>query len=493
MPKRFDPVGFAVGLYCEDLPQFAATAATEIATLPPPQPGPQEVFLNTEADIAIYGGAAGGGKTAALLLDFAAADRIANPLYGGVIFRRTSPMIRNEGGLWDESVKFYRDIGGEPVEGRLEWRMPSGATVRFAHLQHEKNAADWQGAQLARIGWDELSHFSSQQFFYLLSRARTTIGMTPQIRATTNPDADSWVAEFIDWWIGEDGFAIPERSGKIRWFVRNNGKIIWADTAEELQAADPEALPKSVTFIKASLDDNPILTKGDPSYRANLMAQHPTDLARLLEGNWKVRDEAGKVFERGWLPIVDQPELDAAAIANPTKITELRFWDLAATEKDIKGPDPCATAGVRIRRIGDVYYIMDVVEVFQSPGQTDQTLINTANRDGNWCKVRWEVEGGSSGKRDNIHILNLLRGYDAMGMAPDASKLARAKPLATAASHGNVRLLRGEWNAAFVNYATGFPDAKKGRDVIDAAAGAFGELSASKGVYREVRAAWGTR
>ena len=79
--------------------------------LPPPQAGPQTAFLESDGDIVLYGGAAGSGKTLGLLLDFAQDRLIQNPEYGGVIFRRTYPQIRNEGGLWDESSKLYPTIG----------------------------------------------------------------------------------------------------------------------------------------------------------------------------------------------------------------------------------------------------------------------------------------------------------------------------------------------------------------------------------------------
>src|SRR5262249_1558747 len=157
--------------------------------------GPQTAFLRTSADIAIYGGAAGGGKTWALLLE--PLRHINNPEFGGVTFRRTSPQIRNQGGLWDESAKLYPLLKADPRQTYLEWGFPSGAKLRFAHLQYETDVADWQGAQIPFIGWDQLEHFTEQQFFYMFSRNRSTCGVRPYQRATVNPDADSWVAKLI--------------------------------------------------------------------------------------------------------------------------------------------------------------------------------------------------------------------------------------------------------------------------------------------------------
>ncbi len=128
--------------------QGAAPPAAE------PQPGPQETFLDADAQIAIYGGAAGGGKTWALLHE--AGRHVDKPGFSAVVFRRTTVQIRNPGGLWDESAKHYPAKGGKPFSATLEWRCPSGARVKFAYLEHDKTVLEWQGAQLPLICFDEL-------------------------------------------------------------------------------------------------------------------------------------------------------------------------------------------------------------------------------------------------------------------------------------------------------------------------------------------------
>lgn len=264
-----------------------------------PQPGPQEAFLASPADIAIYGGAAGGGKSWALLAE--AARHIDVRGYAAVLFRRTTVQVRNAGGLWDESSKLYPLLGGEPRENVLDWRFPRGSSVRFAHLEHDKTVEAWQGSQIPMIGFDELTHFTARQFWYLVSRNRSTCGVRPYIRATCNPDADSWVAEFISWWIDPDtGLPIPERAGVLRWMIRIGEEIVWANSPEELahhRMPTGEAIPpKSVTFIPAKLTDNQVLMRADPGYMANLLAQPTVERERLLGGNWKVRNTAALVF-----------------------------------------------------------------------------------------------------------------------------------------------------------------------------------------------------
>ena len=156
-----------------------------------PQAGPQEAFLASSADIVIYGGAAGGGKSWGLLLE-PLRHVTNNAGFAAVFFRRNTTQIRNPGGLWDESRTLYPLCGGRPAKAVLEWRWPFGGLVKMAHLEHENTVYDWQGAQIPLICFDELTHFSKGQFFYMLSRNRSTCGVRPYIRATTNPDADSW-------------------------------------------------------------------------------------------------------------------------------------------------------------------------------------------------------------------------------------------------------------------------------------------------------------
>src|SRR4030043_1050953 len=136
-----------------------------------PQEGFQYKFLSSSADIAIGGGAAGSGKTFALLME--SIRHIKNPVYNGVIFRKTYPQIKLPGGLWDTSFELYSIPDGNPNESTFEWKFPSGAKMKFSHLEYEKNVLDWQGAQVPFIGFDELPHFSDYSFFYLLSRNRS--------------------------------------------------------------------------------------------------------------------------------------------------------------------------------------------------------------------------------------------------------------------------------------------------------------------------------
>lgn len=234
-----------------------------------PQAGPQTAFLTSKADIVVYGGAAGGGKSWGILFE-CLRHVTTNPRFGAVVFRRQSTQIKNEGGLWDEAGQMYPAVGGEQRIGDLEYRWADGGKISFRHLQHEATKFSWQGAQIPLICFDELTHFTESQFFYMMSRNRSMCGIRPYIRATTNPDAGSWVKRFIGPWVDRKDPLYPQPSGKILFMVRVKGKIRYYLTREACLAENPSARPKTVTFIKASVHDNQKLLEKDPDYLANL-------------------------------------------------------------------------------------------------------------------------------------------------------------------------------------------------------------------------------
>lgn len=444
-----------------------ATRASDITELRP-QRGPQELFLASRVDICIYGGAAGGGKTWSLLME--PLYHVGNPGFGAVIFRRTFPQIEREGGMWDESFEIYPHARGRSSKSEMAWYFPSGAKVSFAHMQYPQNADDWRGAQIPLVEFDQLEEFTERQFFYMLSRNRSTCGVRPYIRATVNPDPDSWVARFIEWWIDQDtGLPIESRAGRVRWFARNAQEWLWADSKADLLEAHPELepdQPKSVTFIPSKLDDNPILMQRDPGYRANLLAQDYVDQQRLLHGNWKVRVSAGKLFNRAWFEVVD---------AAPAGGDFCRGADFAATVKKLEGDDPDYTAFVLSKMVRGCLYILDAQQFRAGPAEVNSMLYNVvtqdaalSEREGGTYRVRWEREPGASGKRDNLTLVRMLSGYDARGLRPQGDKVTRLKPLAAQTLAGNVKVVRGEWNEVFLKHMHALPDASHD-DLGDAA------------------------
>ena len=406
--------------------------------------------------------------------------------FGAVIFRRTTPQITNKGGLWDESQKLYPLIGAVPKESTREWTYPSGAGVKFSHLEYDKDALGFQGAQIPFIGFDEVTHFTEFQFWYLFSRNRSVCGVKPYMRATCNPDPDSFVAKLIAWWIDQStGFAIPERSGVLRWFVRENDEVIWADTRQELIDSDPHKgdpllgrRPTSLTFIASTVYDNKILLAKDPSYLAKLMALPNVEQQRLLGGNWKIKPAAGTMFRKEWFEIVD---------AAPAGLTRVRYWDRAGTAPPAPGQalptgakDPDWTVGEE-QGVSpkNVFYIMDVVRFRGTPLTVESAIQNTASRDGVECHIGLEQDPGQAGKMEAGYHVRQLAGYKVEAVPVHKDKVQRASPFSAQCQAGNVKLVRGAWNEAFLNELENFPDGEHD-DQVDASSGAFTMLTKIK-------------
>jgi predicted phage terminase large subunit-like protein len=441
------------------------------------QPGRQTEFLSTTADICVYGGAAGGGKTFALLLEpLRHVNRIAN--FSAVFFRRTMPQITNPGGLWDESLKLYPRVGGVAHVRDREWRWPGGGKIKFSHLQLDGTVYHWQGAQITLICFDELTHFTAHQFFYLLSRNRSTCGVRPYIRATCNPDADSWVADFLAWWIDpQTGLAIPERAGVLRYFVRVSDKIIWADRPEAIMdyLPRPEDLPPgfdlpppiSVTFIPATVFDNPALLRANPEYYMWLESLPLLERARLLCGNWKIRPAAGLYFKREWCTIVDEV---------PTDLDIVRYWDLAATEKT-EFNDPDWTVGIKLGRDRNGgYWLLDMIRGRANPGDVEKMLLNIASQDGKRVRIGFGQDPGQAGKSQAQHLVRALGNFTVVASPESGDKLTRFGPFSSQCRAGNVKVKRANWNEELFRVLEGFPDLPHD-DEVDACSGAYEMLN----------------
>lgn len=447
-----------------------------------PQEGPQEAFLASPADIVIYGGAAGGGKTYGLLLSPLRYKNVKG--FGCTIFRKNFNQIFSQGGLWDEAGEIYTGIkGAERRISETSWLFKDKnddtiSKVSFAHIESEKDLDKWQGSQICEIGFDELTHFSQKVFFFMLSRNRSTCGVKPFVLATCNPDANSWVAEFIAWWIDQDsGYPIPERSGVIRWMIRREETVFWADTKEELweqfdlRTPEEQDEPRSVTFIMSRVEDNQELLRVNPSYLANLKALPLIERERLHKGNWKIKAAAGMFFKRtqvgNYLEVI------------PSDVVSwVRCWDLAATEKTDDG-DPAYTAGVLMgKRSNGRYVIADVINRQMSASDVRQTIRLTAQQDRatyQHVRIRLPQDPGQAGKDQAQLYIKYLSGFDVTAVPESGSKEARAAPMAAQWQAKNFDVLKAPWNDEYLIQLENFPEFKF-KDMVDASANAFAEI-----------------
>jgi len=356
----------------------------------------------------------------------------------------------------------------------------SNSLIKFDHMQHEKHKMGHQGKQWCYIGFDEICQFTESQFWYLISRNRSMCGVRPYVRATCNPDPDSWVRRFIDWWIGKDGLVIPERSGVIRYFVREGDDIFWGDSEEQLREEQADLFkrkktlkPMSFTFIKASLADNKILEEQDPDYRNKLEALPRVEREQLLGGNWNVKAANGDYFKKEWCEYIEPSQ-------QPVYERVVRYWDRASTKLDEarkkKGQDPDYTVGLKMGLYAGKYFIIDVVRFRDRPHGVRERIRNTASMDEEGVKIYLEQDPGQAGQADVDNLIEYLAGYSVYANPVNKAKETRFQPFSAQAEGNNVVIVKGPWNESFTSELEQLWGGNHD-DQADAASGAFSKLA----------------
>lgn len=272
------------------------------------QRGGQERILSSNADISITGGSRGGSKSFSILLE--ALYDVYEPGFSGLILREDLNSLT-------EIVKTSRSVYGSfgtynQSKDDMTWNFNGGGTLRFSYHGDslDKFCRRFQGHQYCDICIDEITHIAYDKFKYIISTNRNASGLRNRVIGSCNPDPDSWVRKFIDWWIGDDGYPIPERDSVARYCFMSGddvSDIIWGNTREEVyeqcradidmlytedmhRYGKPEDLfIKSVAFVEAKLTDNFQLMRSDPTYIASLAMQSEEQRARDLSGNWNYR------------------------------------------------------------------------------------------------------------------------------------------------------------------------------------------------------------
>lgn len=274
------------------------------------QKGCQEKFLSTMADIAIFGGNRGPGKT--FCLETEALPDIKNPYFNAILLRNEKDdlldMINTSYMLYSPFGQYNKSIND------MTWYFTNGGKLKFSYYSDsfEDFKKRFQGKQFAYIGIDEITHITYDKFKYLITCNRNAYGIRNRFYGTCNPDPDSWVRVFINWWIGKDGLPIEERDGILRYcFMEGDTptSIYWGDSPEEVYAQCKGTIDKlwkpayeemgfnkitmfvkSVTFIKGKLEENIKLLSSDPNYLANLAQQDEEQRSRDLDGNWNYKN-----------------------------------------------------------------------------------------------------------------------------------------------------------------------------------------------------------
>jgi len=265
-----------------DLPAAVADLVEDSEVVFQPNPGPQEEFLSAGERDVLYGGAAGGGKSFALLAD--PLRYCHNPNNRGLLLRRTLDELTE---LIDKSRQLYPKAfpGAKFRESKSTWHFPSGATIWFTYLDKDKDVTRFQGQAFNWIGIDEITQYPTPYVWdYLRSRLRSTDPELQQhlyMRCTANPGGVG------GWWVKKmyiDG--TPENKAYPAFDLDTGKPFVWPHNHEK--AGQPLFYRK---FVPARLTDNPHLM-ADGQYESMLRSLPEVERKRLLEGDWDVAEGA---------------------------------------------------------------------------------------------------------------------------------------------------------------------------------------------------------
>lgn len=416
-----------------------------------------------------------GNSGKSYLLNMLPLKHMHDPFYKAVAFRREYSQILQAGGIFETASQLYPQFGAVPHMTTLTWNFPSGASLKFSHMQTEQDAQKWRGSQLSACFIDEINQFSKQQVTFLMTCLRSKAKMNSYMFGTTNPDPScDYLLDFIEYYLDEEGYPRKDRCGKVTYFLIVGGDIKQSDNEQYLIDTYPDACkvynpntketvhipPKKFTFIGGTVFDNQKLLDDNPTYVSELQNLPDHERARELHGNWYAIPESTNYFQREWLSEVDTFPHDAP---------HCRAWDKAATEPSEvnKHPDYTACSARLYKQDGYYYIVHDAHERTKDPtekderkkdiygqfrlrsGDRDNRILRQAQHDGKDCHVVFSVDPASAGKSEYESSSKTLT-EEGFIVKPDPmpsnkSKLTRFVPFATACQNGLVRIVRSSF------------------------------------------------
>lgn len=424
----------------------------------------QKMILENKAQILIIGGAAGSGKS--YLLQLMPLALIDDPKTSCIMFRRTTPQLKGQGGLFDTARGIYNELDKKWKprfrEKDLEAIFPTGAKVKWSHMEYVKDKLNHQGLQYTFVGFDEGCQFEWDQIDYLISRLRSESKYPSRMVISCNPDPDHKIKELIEWYLDDEGYPMPERDGVIRWFIRKDGNFLWAETKEELiekygEEDGEDAL--TFSFISANIYDNPPMLENNKEYLAFLKGLPEVEKAQLLYGNWNARPEGANYFLRSYLKDADKVPLNAKSV---------RSYDKAGTERTSGNKTPDFTAGIKVSKDEDGFYYLsgDYCPEFiddglystqtegrfcKKAGERDLIIKKQAIHDGDDVTIIFSVDPGQAGISEFVTSSRALlaEGYvvEKDPTPGNKAKITRFSPFAQLAQQGFVYIVRSSFDS----------------------------------------------
>ncbi|MFZ5440476.1 MAG: hypothetical protein ACOZQL_10735 [Myxococcota bacterium] len=449
----------------------------------------QKVFLGIDAEECFFGGAAGGGKSTALLL--AALQYVDVPGYSAGIFRLTKTDMLRPDAILARASAWFAGTRAWWDDDEHAWKFPTTGEPATLHFGFAQSFAEvetrYQGAAFQFIGIDELPQWREERTYqYLFSRLRrkTTMPVPLRMRASGNPGGrgHEWVKRrFVEY--AKHVTTGSDARADIRAVKREKRPLpeppIYAsppsqDAQDAARSVNREAQP--AYFVPSFKEDNTGLDV--ESYAMQLARLDPVTRKQLDDGDWDAA-HGGNYFKPEWFRIVDEA---------PAGLQWVRSWDRAATEEE-PGKDPDWTVGAKVaverlengeRRV----WIADVDRFREDPGDTERRIKAVAETDGRRIPVLLEQEPGSAGKSEVWGAkVRFLFGHIVHGIRKTGPKESYWKPLSSIASAGNVMLVRGAWNEAFIRELRDLPGVHD--DQADAASQALAFLVDEKAHQRE--------
>ena len=411
-----------------------------------PQSPYQERCLNSDANIVVMGGAAGSAKSTMGLMRHL--RWIHDPYYSGFCIRKNSSAIMKEGGLFNAAVDLYKKVDPNLKIKLKDQKLifSSGASVSFSHYENDKAGDSWQGIECSGIGYDEAAQASESHIWWLISRLRTKAKMTPSIWLTCNPDIDSYLRVWVDWWLYPEGhekagLPDPEKNGKRRYILRIGGELHWADSSEELKEKfGKKHTPLSIEVHLGTVYDNPWLLENQPGYVSMLEALPEIEKQRLLYGNWNAREKGSTYFQREWvkeiLSLPDQFEIEKT----------VRTFDFAGTLKSDLNPSPDYTASCRMSKTKDKRYIVeDIKRTRIQFGDWKKFVLECAYNDPPHTTYYIPEDPNPAAKAAAKILARELAeaGLYVKTMRASGKKLDRFRPFSSMAQNGGVEVLKG--------------------------------------------------